>query len=175
MVRGSNLRKTSRPGFTVKVSMQLSKNFSLAELVRSDAAVRLGDPVQFNPPEEVKRNLKALAIHVLQPLRDAIGHPIKITSGFRSQRVNKAIGGSATSDHCIGCAADIQLVIGGKNCNQLLFDTVVKLGLPFKQMIDEFGTDSEPGWIHISFQEGKNRREKLRARKIAGKTVYSKL
>jgi len=155
--------------------MQLSKNFSLSELIEAGSARRLGLEDQFNPSPEIIANLKALAVNVLQPLRDAVGHPIQITSGYRSPKVNKAVGGAKKSDHLFGYAADIQLWIDGKNKNQLLFDTVLKLKLPFRQMIDEFGTDTEPAWIHISFNPKDNKRECLRARKVNGKTVYSKI
>lgn len=155
--------------------MTLSKNFALEELIEAGSARRLGLDDQFNPPDEVVINLTKLCCKVLQPLRDAVGHPIQITSGYRSPKVNKAVGGSKTSEHLTGQAADIQLWINGENKNQLLFDTVLKLGLPFNQMIDEFGTETAPAWIHVSYNEAGNKYEKLRARKVNGKTVYSKL
>lgn len=155
--------------------MILSKNFSLGELIEAGSARRLGFDEQFDPPADVVCNLNALVDNVLQPLRDHFGHAITITSGWRCKRVNKAVGGAANSDHVPGFAADIQLWINGKNCNQMIFDTVLKLKLPFRQMIDEFGTESEPAWIHISFNPKDNKRECLRARKVSGKTVYTKI
>lgn len=155
--------------------MTLSKNFALAELIEAGSARRLGLDDQFNPSDEVIVNLTKLCCKVLQPLREAVGHPIQITSGFRSPKVNKAVGGAKNSDHLYGRAADIQLWINGQNKNQLLFDTVLKLGLPFKQMIDEFGSETEPAWIHISYDENDIKRECLRARKVNGRTVYTKL
>lgn len=155
--------------------MQLTKNFSLSELIEAGSARRLGLDEQFNPSANIICNLNNLAKNILQPLRDAIGHPITITSGYRSSKVNQAVGGASNSDHLYGYAADIQLFIDGRNRNQLLFDTILKLKLPFRQMIDEFGTESEPAWIHISFNAKDNKGEKLRARKVNGKTVYSKI
>jgi len=155
--------------------MKLSENFSLAELIEAGSARRLGLDEQFNPSDEIISNLKALTVNVLQPLRDAVGHEIKITSGYRSPKVNKAVGGSKTSDHLYGRASDIQLFINGVNKNQLLFDTILKLKLPFKQMIDEFGSESEPAWIHIAYDKLNNKGECLRARKVNGVTIYTKL
>ena len=153
--------------------MQLTKNFSLAELIRSDTAIRLGHSEQFKPSEEIISNLKALAVNILQPLRDALGVPLRVTCGYRCPRTNKAVGGSATSEHMQGMAADIELWVDGKEYNQKLFDTVLRLNLPFTQMIDEFGTPDAPAWIHISYNPAKLKRQKLRADKIKGKTVYT--
>lgn len=155
--------------------MQLSKNFTLQELIEAGSTRRLGLDEQFNPDQEIIDSLRALCVNVLQPLRDAIGHPIRINSGYRSKKVNDAVGGSKTSDHMFGRAADIELWIDGVNKNQLLFDKIVELGLPFKQMIDEFGTEDAPAWIHVSYDFNNVKREKLRARKVNGKTVYSKI
>ena len=155
--------------------MKLSNNFSLAELIEAASARRLGMNEQFNPPAEVVCNLNALAKNVLQPLRDYFGHAITVTSGYRSPKVNKAVGGAKNSDHLLGKAADCQLWINGKNCNQQLFDAVLKLKLPFRQMIDEFGTEDCPAWVHISYDVRDNKRQCLRARKVAGKTVYTNI
>lgn len=155
--------------------MILSKNFTLSELIEAGSARRLGLDEQFNPPAEIICNLRNLCVNVLQPLREAIGHPIQITSGYRSPKVNKAVGGAKNSDHLYGMASDIQLFVNGVNKNQLLFDMILQLKLPFRQMIDEFGSDNEPAWIHISYNEKDNKRECLRARKVNGKTVYTKI
>jgi len=155
--------------------MNLSNNFTLAELIEAGSARRLGLDEQFNPSPEIIANLTKLCKNVLQPLRDAVGTTIKVNSGYRSLKVNKAVGGAKNSDHLYGYAADIELYRNGKNCNQELFDTILKLKLPFRQMIDEFGSDTEPAWIHISYNDKDLKRECLRARKINGKTVYSKL
>lgn len=151
---------------------KLSRNFSLEEMIEAGSARRLGHEEQFNPSQEIKDNLSDLCNFLLQPLRDHFAHPITITSGYRSELVNKAVGGAKKSDHLYGKAADIQLWIDGKNCNQRLFDAVLELRLPFRQMIDEFGTETEPAWIHLSFDKKDNKRQVLRARKVNGKTKY---
>lgn len=153
--------------------MNLSKNFSLSEMIEAGSARRLGLDEQFHPSDEVIINLTKLCCNVLQPLRDALDHSIQITSGYRSPKVNKSVGGAKNSDHLYGYAADIQLWVNGKNKNQLIYDTVLKLKLPFRQMIDEFGSDDEPAWIHISYNEADLKHECLRARKVDGKTVYT--
>ncbi|MEN6553972.1 MAG: D-Ala-D-Ala carboxypeptidase family metallohydrolase [Methanobacterium sp.] len=153
----------------------LTKNFTLEELIGAGSAKRLGGKEQFNPNQSVINNLTDLCVHVLQPLRDYLGHPITITSGYRSLPVNTGVGGAKNSDHLYGNAADIQMWIDGKNCNQMIFDAVIKLGLNFKQMIDEFGTDENPAWIHISYDAGNNRKEILRAVKNNGKTIYKRI
>lgn len=157
------------------MSTRLTRNFSLEEMIEAGSARRLGQDEQFNPSETIKTNLFNLCMYLLQPLRDHFNHAIHIVSGYRSEEVNSAVGGAKKSDHLTGKAADIQLWINGKNCNQRLFDAVVELRLPFKQMIDEFGTETEPAWIHLSFDEKNNKREVLRARKVKGKTVYTKI
>lgn len=157
------------------MATKLSTNFTLEELIEAGSARRLGFDEQFDPSQEVIVNLTKLCCKVLQPLRDAIGHPLRVTSGYRCERLNKAVGGSKTSEHKEGKAADVELWINGENKNQLLFDKVIELGLPFNQMIDEFGTESSPAWIHISYSEGSNKKEKLRARKVNGATVYTKI
>lgn len=152
--------------------MQLSKNFTLAELLSSETAIRKGYSEQFKPSQEVIENLRALAVNVLQPLRDALG-PLKITCGYRCDRTNKAVGGSKTSEHVKGMAADIEFWENGKECNQKIFDTILNLKLPFTQLIDEFGTNEAPAWIHVSYNPKNLKRQKMRADKVNGKTVYS--
>lgn len=168
---------------------QLTKNFTLEEMVGAGSAKRLGKDEQFNPKATVVKNLYDLCKNVLQPLRDYINsnldnlfpthkkdeYPITITSGYRSLPVNNGVGGAKNSDHLYGNAADIQLWMDGENCNQMLFDAVISLGLNFKQMIDEFGTDEKPAWIHISYDSDNNKKEILRAVKIKGKTVYKRI
>lgn len=129
--------------------MKLSPNFTLEEMLESQTARRKGIAEQFTPPPEVIANLKALCKNILQPLRDAIGGPIKISSGYRCPRLNKAIGGAKNSQHMAGEAADIQGLNG--MTNKQLFNKIKQLGLPFDQMIWEFGNDQNPAWVHVSF------------------------
>ena len=142
--------------------MQLTKNFSLSEMLRSDTASRLH--LNNDPPETAVINLKLLAEHVLQPLRDAYGKPIIVSSGFRSQALNKAINGAKNSQHMLGQAADIvpRYQPGWtdqqrrQEC-QRLFELIRSLSLPFDQLIDE----KNFSWVHVSYEE-RNRRQVLK-------------
>ena len=146
--------------------MKLSNSFNLIEFTSSETASRRG--IDNTPSIAVIENLRLLCENVLQPLRDKYGKSINITSGYRSPKLNKAIGGSSTSQHCYGQAADIQV----DKKDYLKVWEILKT-LPFDQIIFEFGTESAPDWIHVSFVQGKNRGQKLKAVKnIIGKTEY---
>lgn len=137
--------------------MQLTPHFSLEELT----ATSTGLP---NTPNRTERAaLLALATHILQPLRDALGKPVYITSGFRSASVNRAVGGVAGSQHRSGQAADIY--VKGMT-SMALARRVVALGLPFDQLIEEFGQ-----WVHVSYGP-QQRRQQLTATRRAGRTRY---
>lgn len=141
--------------------MQLSKNLSLKEAIKSNTATRLGIS---NTPEDWEiKNLVAVAQNIFQPIRDHFGVPIGVSSGYRSKELNKAIGGSKYSQHMIGEALDIDADIYGKVTNAEIFN-YVKNNLEWDQMIWEFGNDEEPDWVHISYkQSGKNKKEIKRA------------
>ena len=146
--------------------MKLSNSFNLIEFTSSETASRRG--IDNTPSIAVIENLRLLCENVLQPLRDKYGKSINITSGYRSPKLNKAIGGSSTSQHCFGQAADIQV----DKKDYLKVWEILKT-LPFDQIIFEFGNESAPDWIHVSFVQGKNRGQKLKAVKnIFGKTEY---
>jgi len=151
--------------------MKLTKNFSLEELTRSDTAERKG--IDNSPTAEHIHNLAALCENVLQPLRDKVKHSIRVTSGYRSEKLNNAIGGSKTSEHSFGKAADIKLIIDGENKSELLYLSILEMGIPFRQMIWEFGDEETPSWVHISFNKEDNKKQTLRAYKEKGKTKYS--
>ena len=148
--------------------MKLSKNFTLGEMIQSQTAIRKN--IDNNPNGDQILNLIDLCDNVLQPLRDAIG-PIRISSGFRSQKLNVAIGGAASSQHCAlnGAAADIDM--GEKNAD--IFEWL-KSNVDFDQLIWEFGDKSNPSWVHVSYKEGKNRNQILKAIKENGRTKYLK-
>jgi hypothetical protein len=145
--------------------MRLSKNFSLDELSKSTTAIRLG--IDNTPSDIVITNLLELCEHVLQPLRDHIGESIKVSSGYRSPALNKKIGGSKTSQHCFGQAADISC---GERTAELF--KYIENNLIFDQLIWEFGNDTNPDWVHVSYSTTKNRKQSLRAYKVNGKTIY---
>jgi zinc D-Ala-D-Ala carboxypeptidase len=151
--------------------VRLSRNFTLAELLKSDTAVRHNLQEQFNPPIQIVNNLGALCVNVLQPLRDAVKQPIYVTSGYRCDRLNTIVGGSRNSQHRKGEAADIELELDGnlKAGNKLLFETIIALDLPFDQLINEF----DYSWIHVSFTtRRKPRQQILQAVRRNGKVVY---
>ena len=150
--------------------MQLSKNFSLAEFTESNTATRNG--IDNNPSAEHIHNLVELCENVLQPLRDRIGSSIRVTSGYRSEALNNAIGGSKTSDHSHGRAADIKLVINGVNISEELYHGIKAMGVPFKQLIWEFGDDDTPQWVHIAFDKDNNKMQCLKAYSDDGSTKY---
>ena len=123
-----------------------TKNFSYDELIASATAKRLG--LDNTPTPEEKEKLRQLAEDILQPIRDAWRAPIVVTSGFRSEEVNKAVGGVKTSQHRLGEAADIK--VGGKDRNKKLFNLIYKListgKIKVGQLIDEYNYQ----WIHVS-------------------------
>ena len=147
--------------------MKLSSNFTLSELCKSETAARKG--IDNTPPEDVINNLTCLCDMVLQKVRNKLG-VVMVTSGYRSPELNKAIGGSVTSDHCKGLAADFE-VVGFDNKELALW---IKDNLVFKQLILEFYEEGQPnsGWVHCSFEDGNNKSEVLRAVKDGKKTVY---
>jgi len=153
--------------------MKLSRNFSLSEFTKSNTATRLG--IDNYPSAEHIHNLIDLCENVLQPLRDKLGVSIRITSGYRGKELNKAIGGSASSDHCKGKAADLEVWIDGEEDNAKLYHAVKSLDLNFYQMIWEFGDDEQPDWVHIAYRKDNPKKQCLKAYKIDGKTNYSLL
>lgn len=149
--------------------MTLSKNLLLSEMLRSESAKRKG--IKNIPTTEHIENMKALAINVFQKVRDYFGIPIHISSGYRSKELNKAVGGSQTSQHSKGEAMDIDMD-NTSITNAQIFH-YIKDNLEFDQLIWEFGTSKKPDWVHVSFvRKGKNRKQILIAKKIAGKTTY---
>lgn len=145
--------------------MRLSKHFTLDEFIKSATATRLG--IDNTPDEKALNCIQALVDNVLEPLRVHYGRPIIITSGYRCPKLNKAVGGSSTSQHAIGQAVDIRSVSDSREDNKELFDMIREMKLPFDQLINEFGYD----WVHVSFGP-RNRRQVLKAEKSGGKTVY---
>jgi hypothetical protein len=115
--------------------------------------------------------MKTIAEQVFEPLRKWVDGPIAINSFYRSPKLNSAIGGSTTSQHCIGCALDLDDNYGYKT-NAEMYE-YIKNNLDFDQIIWEFGTDQNPDWVHVSYvSEDANRRRCLQAYKENGKTKY---
>ena len=148
--------------------MNLTKNFTLHELTKSETALRLGLSNELGEAEI--QNLTTLCEKVLQPVRDHFGKGVKVNSGFRHPDVNKAVGGSTTSDHCKGFAADIEIPgIANAELAQWIADN-----LEFRQLILEFYTPGIPdsGWVHVSYNPDDLKKQVLTATKQNGKTVY---
>ena len=147
--------------------MNLTRNFSLLELTKSDTAMRKG--IDNNPNADQVEKLKALCENILQPVRDHFGR-VKVTSGFRSVELCTAIGSSANSQHAKAEAADFECP-GVDNAE--LADWIHK-NLPYDQLILEFYTPGEPnsGWIHCSWIDGTPRASRLWAYRSEGKTKY---
>lgn len=143
------------------------KYFTIRELTRSDTAQRLG--INNEPTEAIKANLTALVEHILDPLREAWGAPIIVSSGYRSKQLNEAVHGAKSSQHTLGQAADIHTVSDRPEENRKLLDLIIKLGLPFDQVINEYPNKKmQPDWIHVSYGP-RNRRNKLTC--IKGKYI----
>jgi zinc D-Ala-D-Ala carboxypeptidase len=149
--------------------MQLSKNLMLAEVTRSETAKRKG--ISNMPTPEHIENFKLLAEKVFQPIREHFGKPIIISSGYRSKELNTAIGGALSSQHCQGEAIDIDM--DGTDITNAQVFNYIKDNLEFDQLIWEFGTDTNPDWVHVSYEStGKQRKQILRAVKKGGATSY---
>jgi hypothetical protein len=148
--------------------MQLTNNFSLAEMVKSDTALR--HDMDNTPGEAEIANLKTLCEKVLQPVRDHFQTGVKVNSGFRHPEVNAKVGGSKTSDHCKGQAADIEIP-GTANADLAVW---IMENLDYTQLILEFYTPGVPdsGWVHVSYDPANLKKQNLTATKKDGKTVY---
>jgi hypothetical protein len=151
--------------------MKLSQHLDLSEVTRSESAKR--NQISNMPTGEHIANFMILAEIVFEPIREHFGVPIHISSGYRSKELNAKIGGSASSQHCKGQAIDIDMD-GSTNgvTNKMVYD-YIKDNLKFDQLIWEFGDDTNPDWVHVSYNEGKNRNQKLKAIKSNGKTSYT--
>ena len=141
--------------------MKLSKNFTLAEMTKSQTASRMG--LDNNPSEDEQENLRLLCERVLQPVRDHFNKVLTISSGFRNIVLSQKIGSSAKSQHCAGEAADFE-IYGAPN-NEV--SDWIKENLMFDQLILEFWEPGQPnaGWIHVSYKKeiNSNRKEYLMA------------
>ena len=148
--------------------MNLSANFNLKEMTKSDTATRLGLD---NTPGEVEiENLRLLCEKVLQPVRDHFGKSVTVNSGYRSPESNAAVNGSKTSDHCKGQAADIEIPgVPNAELAQWIMDNC-----DYTQLILEFYTPGIPdsGWCHVSYDPDNLKMQELTAVKVAGKTQY---
>ena len=145
--------------------MKLTENFSLEEFTTSQLAAR--NSLDNTPGAEQIENLRELCVYVLEPLRKYLKARCRVSSGYRAPQVNALAGGSPTSDHKDGRAADV--TFEGFTPAEV-FAAIKELKLPVKQAIEEFGA-----WVHVSYDKSNIKREYLLARKINGKTVYTRV
>lgn len=141
------------------------KYFTMNELCASATARRKG--INNQPGKFEAANLIALVDNVLDPLREAWGAPIIVTSGYRWRQLNTVVGGAKSSQHCLGQAADIRTLSDRPEDNRRLRDMIVMLDLPFDQLIDEYQCD----WLHVSYRP-KGRKQTLSAIRKNGTTIY---
>jgi hypothetical protein len=148
--------------------MKLTENFTLSEMVKSETALRHG--LDNTPGDAEIANLKRLAENVLQPIRNHYRTGVKVNSGYRAPNVNAAVGGSKTSDHCRGQAADIEIP-GIPNADLAAW---ISKNLKFTQLILEFYTPGIPdsGWVHVSYDLTNLKCQVMTAMRENGKTVY---
>ncbi len=148
-----------------KLSDKLSDHFTLDELTRSQTAVRKNID---NTPQDIDiERLQALCENVLEPIRIHFDNPITISSGFRAPELNTAIGGSTTSQHCIGEATDF--IVHNTQLRTVWEWIILESGIDFDQVIYEFGR-----WIHISHKKwGTNRNQIMIASKVNSATKYA--
>ena len=143
--------------------MQISKHLSFEECTHSETADKLGI-VNNNPNLSVIENMKLLADKVFEPIREHFNAPINVSSMYKGLNLNQAVKGSITSQHCSGQAMDIDST---KPTNKEIFD-YIKKNLEFDQLINEH----DYSWVHVSYTNGKNRKQVLKAKKVNGRTVY---
>jgi hypothetical protein len=151
--------------------MKLSEHLSLSEVTRSESAKR--NQISNMPTGEHIANFMLLAEKIFEPIREHFGVPIHISSGYRSKELNAKIGGSATSQHCKGQAIDIDMDGSTNGVTNADVFNYIKDNLPFDQLIWEFGNDTNPDWVHVSYNV-KQRGEILKAVKINNVTKYIK-
>jgi len=150
--------------------MKLSENLSLSEVIKSNTAIRRG--IDNNPTQEHLEALEDIADNIFQPIREHFKVSIGISSGYRSRKLNEVIGGSKNSQHSKGEALDLDADMYGKITNKQIFE-FIKENLVFDQLIWEFGNDTEPNWVHVSFTTRRpNRMQILKAYKEKGKNKY---
>ena len=151
--------------------MKLSENLMLSEVIRSESAKRRG--IDNMPTAEHIANLKVLAEKIFQPIRENFRVPIHISSAYRSPELNRAVKGSSNSQHCTGEALDIDMdgsPHGVTNADVFHF---IKNKLEFDQIIWEFGSATNPDWVHVSYRvKGGNRKQVLKAVKVNNQTKY---
>jgi hypothetical protein len=148
---------------------RISEHISYKEGIKSNTATRLG--IKNTPDDYQITNMVNISVNVFEPLRKYVGGPIRISSFYRCEELNRAIGGSSRSQHCEGRAIDLDDTLGHKTNAEMY--QYIKDNLSFDQLIWEFGDDTNPDWIHVSYvHPDENRKRCLRAERTNGKTTY---
>jgi hypothetical protein len=148
---------------------RISEHISYKEGIKSNTATRLG--IKNTPDDYQITNMVNISVNVFEPLRKYVGGPIRINSFYRCEELNRAIGGSSRSQHCEGRAIDLDDTLGHKTNAEMY--QYIKDNLNFDQLIWEFGDDTNPDWIHVSYvHPDENRKRCLRAERTNGKTTY---
>lgn len=145
----------------------ISAHITYREATHSETAESLG--IKNIPSKAEFQSMQLVAQTVFEPVRSYIRKPIKVTSFYRSLALNKAIGGSKSSQHVLGQAIDMVHTEGFTNLE--IFQLIRHRGI-FDQLIWEFGTDYEPAWVHVSYRPTGNRKQVLKSVKVDGKTKY---
>jgi hypothetical protein len=135
---------------------KISEHITKKEAIFSATALRKG--IENEPGEYELQNMELIAEKVFEPLRKAVNGPIKINSFFRSEELNKAIGGSSKSQHCQGRAMDLDDTYGYMSNKDMYH--YIKENLDFDQMIWEFGTKDNPSWVHVSYVDADSNRKR---------------
>jgi|TARA_R110001606_G_scaffold353319_1_gene503814 hypothetical protein len=150
-------------------SKYISEHITYNESIKSSTAIRKG--IENIPKEYELQNMGLVAEKVFEPLREWVKGPIKITSFFRCEELNKTIGGSSKSQHCEGRAIDVDDIYNYKSNAEMFY--FIKNNLNFDQLIWEYGNSHNPDWVHLSFiSETQNRQRVLQAFRVNNKTEY---
>lgn len=159
---------------------KISTNISYYEAVKSNTAARKN--IDNTPNEAQISNMKLVALYCFQPLREWYGKAIGISSFFRCILLNISVGGSTTSQHCAGestgkeeAAIDIDADIYHNGITNAEIYYWLRDNVEYDQLIWEYGTKTEPDWVHVSFRKGANRKQNLRAYRKNGRTKYERL
>jgi zinc D-Ala-D-Ala carboxypeptidase len=148
--------------------MKISEHLTLKEVTKSNTADRLD--IDNTPTQEHLENLKIVAEKIFEPIRNHFNIPIGVSSGYRSEALNKAVKGSKTSHHCKGMALDIDADMYGGVTNKEIFE-FIRNNLEFTQLIWEYGTDEEPNWVHVGYDPNNLKKQLLKA--VRGKGYIS--
>lgn len=148
------------------------KYFTIRELTRSATATRCG--IDNTPNKVVTERLTKLVDNVLDPLREKFGQPIIVTSGYRCEKLNSAVGGAKGSQHTLGEAADIRTVSDSRDDNMRLLKCLLESGIIYDQVISEnVDAQGRPDWIHVSFTIRRgNRMKRTTMKRVSGRTTY---